>query len=638
MRFSLWLAVRLIRKQKLRTGAVFCGQLFSLCLLEAFGSFGYEFWGQVHPGGGEETAFDMTRWILVLLAAVLVLVVVSCSAVLLHNLFALTVYQRWRSLSRLVMLGARWRTMAAVTVAEAVFLYCPAALLGGLITLALQRKMGLSYRMPLWMWGGIGLFVLLLSLLCSFRPLWAAMAQNRENFRESGFRRGRPKEGGFCRRQGKGARQAPKAIRPVNFVSYMARRYYRANRGHYMRITLTILSSIVLYVPASYLINTNLSMHQEGLTDRYGIRYGLCPGDYGEVKDALLEYGRLRGSGLCKGAVVTVSMPGTAAISREGISRELLAVLKEAGWTESPELLADCTVCFLEDDAYREYLGSSGGGAYCPAVLVNRYINRASWSPGEIQPQPEVPALEEGADPASVEIYYEYDEEWQPDRTKKVVPDVVREEVPEGVDDTGSLLLILPLRAMEGFLGDRIHYEGIQVQGKFEEQDPETFGKLEQALGGGALGELRYTRKIIQEWYDSMGGIHLAMGAICVLLFSISVLNIFSMLLFQYLERRRGLAVLWSLGQSHGGLLRILIAENLRSLWRALALGIPLSLGICYWLYRIFRRVWAVAFLPPLRQLLLIAATALGITAAAVFLDYVLMRHQDFLEGARRDV
>lgn len=644
--FTLWLTVRLIRKQKLRTAAVFCGQLFSCFLLGAFGSLGYEFWGQVHPESSGPVEFDATRWILVSLVAVLLLVVCACAAVLLHNLFALTFGQRQRSLLRLVMLGAHWRTMTAVTVLEGVALYCPAALLGSLLTWLLQRRLGLRFLMPLWMWGGIGLFVLLLSLLCSLRPLCAAWSQSREAFGGEGFRSRAP-QGAGSRRQDR--KLGKMAFYPQSFISYMARCYYQANRAHYVRITLTVLSAIVLYVPASYLISTNLSVQQEGLDARYGIQYGCNPGSREETAASLQEYQRLSEAGLSKGSVVTVSMPGTAVIPREAISSQLLAVLWEAGWKEASRLLADSMVCFLEDGAYLEYLeglrakgcqapGGDVGTAPYPAILVNRYINRASWSAEEQLSCPAVPALKEGAAPAGVEICYVFGEEREPDWAKGIAPDAITEEIPEEIDFTGSLLLILPLSRLEGFLSECSQYEGIQVRGSFEERSAETFGQLELALGTDSVGELRYTRRILQEWYDSMEGIHLAMNAICALLFSISVLNIFSMMVFQSLGRRRGLAILWSLGQEPSSLLRILIMEHMRSLWGAMVLGLPLSWGICYGIYRIFCRVWAVEYRLPLGQSLWILTAALVVTAAAILLDSFLMKGQDFLEGLKRDV
>lgn len=628
--FEVGLAIRLLKKQRLRTAAVFCGMLVSGFLLGAFGSFGYEFWGQVHQGATEGAVFDATSRILAALVAILLLLVVSCSGLLLYNLFSLTFHQQWQSLWRLGMLGARRRSLAAVTGLETFFLYCPAFLTGQLLILALQRGLGLRFRPPAWISQGSWLLVLLMSLLCSLGPLRAALRQRGDR-----GRRGRQQP-----------RRSPLGVR--GFAHAMSNRYHSANRRHYRRITLTVLAAILLYVPVSYLINTNLSVQQEELTARFGIWYSCSPENFAEVEGALEEYRRLREGGNSVSSVVTVSLPGAASIPAELISGELRQALREAGWREETALLAEGRICFLEEEAYAEYLEGCrnqgegkdldllGKGDSRPALLVNRYINRTGWREGGQLPAQAVAALKAGADPADVEIYDTFDREFQPVPGRTFTADVITDKIPEGVDFTGDLLLILPLSRLEEFFSERETYENIQVQGGFEERDEGTYPALERVLGAKSLGKLRDARKIAEEWYDSMSGIHMAMKAICILLFSVSVLNIFSMMIFQYLERKKGLAVLWSLGQSPQSLLKILIAENMRSFWVAMAFGIPLSWGICYYIYRVFCRVWSVAFGLPAGQTLWIGAVALGVSAAGVLLDYFLMKRQDFLSEIKR--
>lgn len=135
-----------------------------------------------------------------------------------------------------------------------------------------------------------------------------------------------------------------------------------------------------------------------------------------------------------------------------------------------------------------------------------------------------------------------------------------------------------------------------------------------------------------------MSGIHKSMTAICSLLFSIAVLNLFSMLLFQYMERKRGLAILWSLGQSPGGLLKILTLEQLWNLLAGIGLGIPLSSLLCYYIYKIFRQVWQVEFVFPLEQTIFIIAVACLLSLLTILVENLLMRRQDFLKDIRESL
>lgn len=89
----LWLTLRLIMKQRLRTITLFCGIFFSSFLLNAFGSLGYYFWTQVHEGNSDTSTFNSTELALTVLAVILLTIVLVCSAVLLHNLFALTFFK-----------------------------------------------------------------------------------------------------------------------------------------------------------------------------------------------------------------------------------------------------------------------------------------------------------------------------------------------------------------------------------------------------------------------------------------------------------------------------------------------------------------------------------------------------------------
>ncbi len=55
--------------------------------------WGITFWTQVHEGNSDTSTFNSTELALTVLAVILLTIVLVCSAVLLHNLFALTFFQ-----------------------------------------------------------------------------------------------------------------------------------------------------------------------------------------------------------------------------------------------------------------------------------------------------------------------------------------------------------------------------------------------------------------------------------------------------------------------------------------------------------------------------------------------------------------
>lgn len=627
---DIWLVFRLIKKQKLRTVTIFCGMLFSCILLIAFCSFGYDFWEQVHQGAGGEAEFDFTQKVLILLITVLLLLILLCAAILLHNLFSLTFPRRWQSLMRLVSLGAKPGGLAGMGLVETLLLYAAAAPAGTALSLGAVRWAGTQHSIPPWMTAAILAGIFLFSCACNLRPLLSVLHQ--PEFRRTqgrAYRRRKrhhfdcsgQKDGGriFGRRNRRNGRQTIRS-----FPRFLSAKYRQAGRGHYFRTTVTMLAAILLYVPAGYLIETNIAVQRSALNEKYGIQYGCHPGDQDRLEDALEEYRRL--AAYCKrGDSIGYAVLNTrACVHTDEISGELRSELKKAGWQESPLLYVDSTVFFLEDEVYAAYTEEQ-------SVLVNRYTNRSSWTEEADLLFAGTALLKEGADLGGVEVYTSFTEEGEADSASGIVPRALMEEIPEGLDDTGSLALIMPLSRLEEFCAAGIDYDRLQVQGKFADSDGEQFSRLERCLGENPAGRLVYTRQALLEWYSSMEGIHRAMNAVCATLFFIAVLNVFSMMIFQYMERKRGMAILWSLGQSPGGLFRILLLEKMHHFLTAMLAGIPLSLILCYSIYGIFRRVWQIPFALPLRQTALIGAAMLAALLLTAAVNRYLMKRQDFL-------
>lgn len=572
----LWLTWKLIRKQKLRTTAIFFGLVLSCFLLEAFGSFGYDFWDQVHEGSKEAAGYDRTQWILIALVTILLLLVAACSGILLHNLYSLTFARRWRSLTRLTALGAGPRDLIAITYLENSILYGASLPPVLLLTILSRKAVGIHSRPPFGLIGGILLWIWAVSCLCSILPLWAALRRPSGEFAPhklpKRYGKVRVTHGNFPKHYRKPS--ASKSFASKGFARFMTERYRRANRGCHVRIILTVLAATLLYVPAGYLIETNISVQREGLDAKHGIQYDCNPRTKEELENALAECRRLADPA----SVIYVSMSARTSIEADILSKDLRDMLRTMGWQEKASFSTDGTLFFLEDTAYAHFLEYSGISPTSCAVLIDRYINRSSWSRDASPSYQELPLLaprkeDSTSEPYGVEVYsriqdriplsdnsYEAGNAFQWDKAKPISPDAHTEQIPEGISFGGDLSLILPLSRLEDFLSPHTNYSDLYVYGKFQDTDEAVYSRLEAILGADSLGHLRNTRKILQEWYASMSGIHRAMTAICSLLFSMATLNIFSMMLFQYMERKQGLAILWSLGLSPRQLLKVLTA------------------------------------------------------------------------------
>lgn len=251
----LWLTLRLIMKQRLRTITLFCGIFFSSFLLNAFGSLGYYFWTQVHEGNSDTSTFNSTELALTVLAVILLTIVLVCSAVLLHNLFALTFFQKWHSLGRLITLGATWQQLFLMVVIEIGIIYCIAVPLGLIVTIVLEKSISIPVEIPWWIICSIFCWLLIVSCICGLRPVHKAMKTPIALSRTS-------KSVTIHSRQDKFGKHYN------SFAIFMAGKYRSANRGHYIRIVLTLITVMILYIPISYFINTDLDIQQSELLDR----------------------------------------------------------------------------------------------------------------------------------------------------------------------------------------------------------------------------------------------------------------------------------------------------------------------------------------------------------------------------------
>lgn len=630
----LWLALRLMKKQKLRTLTVFCGILFSSFLLSTFGRLGYYFWNQVHEGASEITEFDSTQWILIVLVMVLLLLVGACSVIFLYNLFSLTFVQKWHSMERLMTLGATQGNIIFMVITEINMIYCVAAPMGIISAFVIEKWIGVHVDFPIWMTAGILIWVFIVSCICGVKPVLYTIRK--------------PLLYGV-NKYGKNRCIGSKIpVYSVGFTSFMVKKYFRANRGHYIRIILTMIAVIVLYVPADYLINTDLRVQQSELYQKYGIRYTYTPQNYETMVASLKECQNLADANTDADSMIYVQLKGRTTIKSDLLSQELLDILNEAGWNRKEIWESDSNIYLLDDTHYEMYLHSctmvkaawnSGNPA---AILVNHCINRESYKEGGDNLFPESSLLNpdkwhelnEVSANSDVKINYGI-EELGGDTGRCVQPGLLSDEMPEGIDFTGNITVILPLSRLETICASMKDFVDVEVYGCFEDRDQELYNQLQKELNSNGIGKLLYSRKVFQDWYDSMKEIHLAMTSICMILFFIALLNVFSTIIFQYIERKRGLAMLWSLGQTENGLVRILILENMWNFVISIIVGVPVACALCYYIYGIFRYVWRIDFILPFGRISLIVTAAIIASAIAMAINYLLMKKQDFLQNIK---
>ncbi len=633
----LWLTLRLLYRQKLRSAAVFSCILFSGIQLQVFCGLGCYFWKQVHGEKEGTVSYGYGQVILMLLAVVLLVLVFSCAAALVRNLFSMAFAQRWKSMERFLILGATGKEMLLLAAADTGLLTAVAGLAGCVALTFMESLAGLRLEMPFWMMAGIWGWITVLSFGCGVLPVWRAV---RKPLQISGA--GAPPvamkiQTGKIRRTDK-----------FSFAVFMAGKYASSDRRRQRRITYTILAAVLLYVPAADLIRQNLEADRAGLTEKYGISYTCIPQEREQLQKGITECRNLRAA-ITAASVGYVCVRGTASVASELLSSDLTGMLQKAGWTREQVFQADSDIYFLDDDCYERYLkGSVFSKRELPAdiqaapVLVNRYKNRTRYQAHASQLFQETALLKEcGAQSggkvlelSEVKIFFgilqdeSYERKW-------TEPAVCCEEFPEGIHSE-NVTLILPLSQLDAFCPDpEREGQGMYIRALFADTEETMYVKLRQELGTDAAGVLSDDRKEYQIWYDSLWEIHLALLAVCGNLFFMAMIHVFSMVLFHCMQRRHGLAVLWSVGQTRRNLAAILALESLRGFLWAMLSAVPVCCGLCYIIYRIYRNVWQVDFSLPLGQFVQIAGVLAITTAAAVTVSWNRMSRQDFLKELR---
>ncbi len=626
----LWLTLRLIMKQRLRTITLFCGIFFSSFLLNAFGSLGYYFWTQVHEGNSDTSTFNSTELALTVLAVILLTIVLVCSAVLLHNLFAMTFFQKWHSLGRLITLGATWQQLFLMVVIEIGIIYCIAVPLGLIVTIALDKSISIPVEIPWWIICSIFCWLLIVSCICGLRPVHKAMKTPIALSRTS-------KSVTIHSRQDKFGKHYN------SFSIFMAGKYRSANRGHYIRIVLTLITVMILYIPISYFINTDLDIQQSELLAKYGIQYNFTTQNYDELKLALEECYGLSTKNSDGDTLIYVQVDGQARLKKDVLSKSLLQVLEKAGWEEQEIWDTNCDILFLDEMHYKMILRNCSDleieNKSAPAILVDRYINKTSYQENTDNLFYETSLVNKtiwDEKNTGVEIYCGFFEENSTVFYNS--PIILSKELPEGMDFLGDVTLILPIQEIESIRDLIGEFCPVNVCGLFQEYDETLYGKLHQELGANALGHLVYQRRIFKEWYASMWEIHVTMVAVCSILLTIALVNVFSTIVFQYIDRKRGLAMLWSLGQTKQGLLRILILETARSFFLATLIGIPVSCLLCYNVYQILRSTWRIQFMLPLKQIFLLIVAMITATLVAMIVEWCCMKRQNFLQNIKDEI
>ena len=96
-------------------------------------------------------------------------------------------------------------------------------------------------------------------------------------------------------------------------------------------LSFTLITVMILYIPISYFINTDLDIQQSGLLAKYGIQYNFTTQNYDELKLALEEMSGFKYKKNSDGdTLIYVQVDGRASLRKNILNKSLLQVLEKS--------------------------------------------------------------------------------------------------------------------------------------------------------------------------------------------------------------------------------------------------------------------------------------------------------------------
>lgn len=316
-----------------------------------------------------------------------------------------------------------------------------------------------------------------------------------------------------------------------------------------------------------------------------------------------------------------------ARLATRDITEEMRQVLAEGSGEKQPEIILEVERIILDDGHYGE-LCEQAGAAYGGVILLNDYKYNDNGTERHIAPLAATTSRLklETADGSSEEIVIDGVLETAEIPGTLMYPNTnpIRLVVPSaGVSVRGYNWMANP-KDEEGFMA--------YARGVLEERFPQY---------GMEYDEAGYTSRVYgaQDFVKIMNiAIVLAaffLYAFVFLLGLIGVLNVISTVSFQIRLRARELAVLQSVGMTSDSIQKMLNMESILCAGKALAVGLPLGMGIVAVMAYCVKRIFPIAFHMPWMAILITIVISLFVMWGTVRISAGALKKQNIIETIR---
>ena len=561
---------------------------------------------------------DSFNGVLYGMATILIVLIVVGSIALIYNAFAISVSERSRQFGMLAGAGATSRQISRSVLFEALVvggIGIPIGILAGVagIAVTLQCLQGALNSM-LEMATSLGQANL--RVVVSVPALVTAGAVALATVLVSAWfpaRRASKTSAIDAVRQTTDVRLRPRQVRGNRLVhklfgmeAELALKNFRRNRRRYRATILSLVISLVLFI--------SVATFTETLREGAGLAYELSSADlflYSSTDDAkdndvLAE--KIRGLSAVEDAVLYQNYSASVMLPASSLTKEAIANLKGTASQSAEGYRLDVSLIGMEDASFRSYAESLGlnaaeyqNASRLQGIVLDRYrslmIQESSTSVNMGYILNRTPGEQ-----AELEFYdYHYSgtgdeessspEETLPKRmeTMDITMGYYTDIAPYGMEEhqvgPGILRIVMPLSLLEnrpGAVGPLAYQTSVAVEAEdYLEAETQIEGVLSTLSDPFYL--YNYADQVTTN-RNLMLVINVFSYGFIVLISLISIANVFNTISTNIQLRRREFAMLKSVGMTPGGFRRMLNFECLFYGFKALAIGLPLSVLVSLWI------------------------------------------------------
>ncbi len=602
-----------------------------------------------YSGNSNESSLNRTLYSM---AAVLIGIIVFASISLIYNAFSISVSERTKQFGLLSSIGATKKQLMGTVIFESLILSIvgiPLGLLSGFagiaVTLKLTEKLfftGLGFSSE----GGItfhavmtweAMFIaaaicLLTVMISAYIPARRATKQSAiEAIRQSGDIKIKP---------GK-VKTSKITYKLFGLEGMIASKNFKRNKKKYRSTVVSLFVSVVLFISASSFCAYMTKGVTGVATERnFDISYNIAP-DSMSTEETHMLYQEFSQIDTVTGQTLMYTDSGKITVDKNNVNTasDFTAAFPEVTFDEENATLENILLFFLDDVSYEKYLKENKYDvqrymdAENPTALVLGYMKKYTGSQYQLYNVFTKENFKSSWTPYSAE------EEDVPPLTEFNVGEITQ-HIPLGLSNNYgyNIMFLFPQSAMKYFNLDSPSRIGFMYFSSSDHID--TQEKMAKILASRNFSTSRLRDYASYEDNDRnmILLVRIFSTGFIVLISLIAAANVFNTISTNINLRRREFAMLKSMGMTGKGFNKMMNYECLLYGIKGLLYGIPVAIGITYFIYRSMTNGIDMDFFIPLDSLIIAIASVFLVVFATMLYSMRKVKKENTVDALKTEV